>query len=57
MRKSHGQLAQFRKVIMYDLIGDVHGHADELVDPLQTLGYRWSGEQELSPANFVTVLG
>jgi hypothetical protein len=25
---------------MYDLIGDIHGHADELVHLLETLGYR-----------------
>ena len=25
---------------MFDLIGDIHGHADELVQLLQTLGYR-----------------
>lgn len=25
---------------MYDLIGDIHGHADELVQLLETLGYR-----------------
>ncbi len=24
---------------MYDLIGDIHGHADELVQLLETLGY------------------
>jgi hypothetical protein len=24
---------------MYDLIGDIHGHADELVQLLQALGY------------------
>ncbi len=27
---------------MYDLIGDVHGHADELVELLQALGYQLS---------------
>jgi hypothetical protein len=27
---------------MYDIIGDIHGHADELVELLQTLGYRKS---------------
>lgn len=27
---------------MYDLIGDIHGHADELVQLLQTLGYQKS---------------
>src|SRR3954447_13531158 len=25
---------------MYDLIGDIHGHADELVQLLETLGYQ-----------------
>src|SRR3954451_14150918 len=25
---------------MYDLIGDIHGHADELVQLLEALGYR-----------------
>lgn len=25
---------------MYDIIGDIHGHADELVELLETLGYR-----------------
>ena len=24
---------------MYDLIGDIHGHADELIQLLETLGY------------------
>ena len=24
---------------MYDLIGDIHGHADELVELLERLGY------------------
>ena len=27
---------------MYDLIGDIHGHADELVQLLETLGYEKS---------------
>ena len=27
---------------MYDLIGDIHGHADELVELLEALGYRES---------------
>ena len=25
--------------LMYDLIGDIHGHADELVQLLEALGY------------------
>ena len=28
---------------MYDLIGDIHGHADELIWLLEALGYRNSG--------------
>jgi hypothetical protein len=24
---------------MYDMIGDIHGHADELIQPLGVLGY------------------
>ena len=27
---------------MYDLIGDIHGYADELVQLLEALGYRKS---------------
>ena len=29
--------------VMYDLIGDVHGHADELAALLEKLGYSKSG--------------
>ena len=29
---------------MFDLIGDIHGHADHLVYLLQNLGYKKSGD-------------
>ena len=36
-----GQVAEIIcEEAMYDLIGDIHGHADELVQLLETLGYQ-----------------
>lgn len=37
---------------MYDLIGDIHGHADELIELLAKLGYKlrngvWSHEHSM----------
>jgi hypothetical protein len=42
---------------MYDVIGDIHGHADELVRLLEVLGYdrAWQGEPTLRNDHFVRV--
>jgi hypothetical protein len=42
---------------MYDLIGDFHGHADELVQLLATLGYQKSGGTYRQPERRVIFLG
>lgn len=42
---------------MYDLIGDIHGHADELVQLLDTLGYRKSDGAYRHPERKVIFLG
>jgi predicted MPP superfamily phosphohydrolase len=42
---------------MYDLIGDIHGHADELLQLLETLGYRKSQRVYGHPERKVIFLG
>lgn len=42
---------------MYDLIGDIHGHAGALVKLLEHLGYRHSGSGYCHPARKVIFLG
>jgi hypothetical protein len=42
---------------MYDLIGDIHGHADELVDLLDVLGYRQHQSVYEHPDRKVIFLG
>jgi hypothetical protein len=42
---------------MYDLIGDIHGHADELVQLLEVLGYRKHGTTYSHPERKVIFLG
>ena len=42
---------------MYDIIGDIHGHADELVELLDLLGYRESGEVFRHPERQVLFCG
>lgn len=42
---------------MYDLIGDIHGHADELVQLLETLGYQKAGSVYGHPERKVIFLG
>ena len=42
---------------MYDLIGDIHGHADELVQLLEALGYRTHGTTYAHPDCKVIFLG
>jgi hypothetical protein len=42
---------------MYDLIGDIHGHADELVQLLEALGYRKHGRTYVHPERKVIFLG
>jgi hypothetical protein len=42
---------------MYDLIGDIHGHADELVQLLELLGYRRHGGAYRHPARKAIFLG
>jgi hypothetical protein len=42
---------------MYDLIGDIHGHADELVQLLEALGYGESGGVYRHPDRKVIFLG
>lgn len=42
---------------MYDIIGDIHGHADELVELLQTLGYRESSQVFRHPSRQVIFCG
>ena len=42
---------------MYDLIGDIHGHADELVELLQRLGYQKSNGTYRHPEREVIFLG
>jgi len=42
---------------MYDLIGDIHGHADELVQLLETLGYNDTQGAYLHPERKVIFLG
>src|SRR5450631_4067579 len=42
---------------MYDLIGDIHGHADELVRLLETLGYQKSQGAYRHPERKVIFLG
>lgn len=42
---------------MYDLIGDIHGHADELVQLLEALGYRMAQGVYQHPERQVIFLG
>ncbi|MFO1021594.1 MAG: hypothetical protein U0903_12990 [Planctomycetales bacterium] len=42
---------------MYDLIGDVHGYANELVALLEALGYRRTGGVYAHPERKVIFLG
>jgi hypothetical protein len=42
---------------MYDIIGDIHGHADELVELLHRLGYRESGQVFRHPERQVIFCG
>ena len=42
---------------MYDLIGDIHGHADELLQLLETLGYRKAQGAYRHPERKVIFLG
>lgn len=42
---------------MYDLIGDIHGHADELVELLHALGYRQAHGAYQHPERQVIFLG
>jgi len=42
---------------MYDLIGDIHGHADELVQLLETLGYEKAQGSYRHPDRRVIFLG
>jgi len=42
---------------MYDLIGDIHGHADELVQLLETLGYQKAQGVYEHPERKVVFLG
>ncbi len=39
------------------VIGDIHGHADELVQLLEKLGYRWNGGEKLSNEHVIWVEG
>ena len=38
-------------MLMFDLIGDIHGHADELERLLDALGYRKTGGVYGHPGN------
>jgi len=42
---------------MYDLIGDIHGHADHLVDLLKQLEYKKSGDVYHHSSRRVIFLG
>jgi len=42
---------------MYDLIGDIHGHADELVQLLETLGYQKAQGVYQHPERKIILLG
>lgn len=42
---------------MYDLIGDIHGHADELLEMLALLGYKQTGGVYRHPERQVVFLG
>ncbi len=42
---------------MYDLIGDIHGHADELAQLLETLGFRKAQDVYQHPERKVIFLG
>jgi hypothetical protein len=42
---------------MYDLIGDIHGHADELIALLERMGYRQYGDCYRHPDRKVIFLG
>jgi hypothetical protein len=42
---------------MYDLIGDIHGHADELVKLLKALGYQKVAASYRHPDRKVIFLG
>src|SRR3954454_18200128 len=42
---------------MYDLIGDIHGHADELAQLLETLGYEKAQGAYRHPERKVIFLG
>ena len=36
----------------YDIIGDLHGQAEKLKALLNTLGYRWDSESNLTNSTF-----
>ena len=42
---------------MYDLIGDIHGYADELTNLLEQLGYEFTGGSYRHPSRKVIFLG
>jgi hypothetical protein len=42
---------------MYDLIGDIHGHADKLKSLLNCLGYKMDGESYIHPERKVVFVG
>jgi hypothetical protein len=46
-----------RQMAMYDLIGDIHGHADELIELLAALGYHPRGGVYAHPQRRVIFLG
>ena len=48
---------RLRVIEMYDLIGDIHGHADELEQLLHVLGYRLSQGVYSHPSRQVIFLG
>ena len=50
-------LARFKDTVMYDLIGDIHGHADELVHLLGALGYDKAQGAYRHPERKVIFLG
>ena len=45
------------KVQAYDIIGDIHGHADELVKLLTHLGYKDSSDGYVHESRKVIFLG
>ena len=41
----------------YDIIGDIHGHGDQLIALLEKLGYRWAGGYYRHPERIAIFLG